>query len=276
MKIEHVINNNIVSSMDGGNEIVISGRGIGFGAHKGDVIDEKRIEKIYRMDSKEQMGKFKQLLISVSPEYLKISDEIITQASRELNVELNSSIYMTLTDHISFAIERYGKGMDFDNILTNEVSDYYPNEFRIGMNAVKLIKEETGCNLKRDEAASIALHIVSAELNTKMSVAYGITEIVKGIMDILRDCIDTEDKESQVKLEDVIYHIKHLAYRIISDKQYQDEDVELYRFVQEHYPAQCICCDQIDSFISEVVGKRLTVEERNHLVMNLKYFKFAS
>lgn len=276
MKIEHIINNNIVSSIDNGDEIVISGRGIGFGAHKGDTIDEKKIEKIYRMDSKEQMGRFKQLLIKVPSKFLKISDEIITQASNELNVELNSSIYMTLTDHISFAVERYSKGMDFDNILTNEVCDYYPNEFRIGMNAVELIKKETGCDLKRDEAASVALHIVSAELNTRMSVAYGLTEIVKGVMDILRSDVDEEDPENQAKLDDFVFHLKHLAYRIISDKQYKDDDMELYRFVQDHYPAQCVCCEQIERYISDVVGKKLTIEEKNHLVMNLKYFTFAA
>ncbi len=274
MVIEHIINNNIISAIDGKNEIVVSGRGIGFGRHKGDTVDDAKIEKVYRMDNEEQMGRFKDLLTNIPLEYLKISDEIITEAGKKLNVELNQNIYVTLTDHINFALERYDKGMDFENILTQEVSDYYPNEFRIGLNAVELIRRETGKDLKRDEAASIALHIVSAELNTRMSVAFGLTQMVKQMLAILQEDLDAEDPGNKDKTEEIIPHFKHFAYRVIADQQYEDDDTALYGFVREHYPSQFKCGEQIAEYVREKFGKEVTKEEMNHMVMTLKHLKF--
>lgn len=65
-------------------------------------------------------------------EYLKLSDQIITYAKNNIGLKLHQSIYLTLTDHISFAIERYKKGMQFDNPLKVEVKTFYPIEFGVG------------------------------------------------------------------------------------------------------------------------------------------------
>ncbi|NLC75881.1 MAG: PRD domain-containing protein [Clostridiales bacterium] len=276
MIIEHVINNNIVSSLDGDNEVVVSGRGIGFGRRPGDPVDDSRIEKIYRMDTKEQMGKFKDILASVPPECLKICDEIIADATKELNVELNRNIYVTLTDHVNFALERYDQGMDFENILTEEVSNYYPNEFRIGLKAVELIKRETGKNLRRDEAASIALHIVSAELNTKMSVAYGLTQMVKQIQTILERDIDMSNEETRRGFEEMVPSFKHFAYRVIADQQYQSEDDQLYEFIRDHYPRQYECCTQIEKYVNDMFGKTVSNEEKNYMVMKFRRLDFIN
>ena len=52
MKIDKIINNNIVSALEpDGKEVVIMGRGIGFGAKMGKEIPESKIEKVFRLDS---------------------------------------------------------------------------------------------------------------------------------------------------------------------------------------------------------------------------------
>ena len=48
MVIQKVINNNVISAYDvNRQEVVIMGKGIGFKAHTGDLIDEGRIEKVF-------------------------------------------------------------------------------------------------------------------------------------------------------------------------------------------------------------------------------------
>ena len=52
MTVEKVINNNIVSAYDEtGREVVVMGRGIGFGVRAGAVIDNSKIEKVFRIES---------------------------------------------------------------------------------------------------------------------------------------------------------------------------------------------------------------------------------
>ena len=49
MKILKVINNNVVSACDDkGKEIVVMGKGLGFGKKNGDILDESKIEKSFR------------------------------------------------------------------------------------------------------------------------------------------------------------------------------------------------------------------------------------
>ena len=62
MVIEKVINNNIVSAYDeDGREVVIMGRGIGFGVKPGARIRESKIEKIFRIESRSVAEQLKEL-----------------------------------------------------------------------------------------------------------------------------------------------------------------------------------------------------------------------
>ena len=93
MKISKLINNNIVSSVDeNGREIIIMGRGIGFKAREGMDIPDERIEKVFRLEGEDVLGRFKDLLARMPLEYIEISDEIINYGKKVLNKPLNQNI----------------------------------------------------------------------------------------------------------------------------------------------------------------------------------------
>ena len=274
MIIERVMNNNVISTFDQDSEIVICGSGIGFGKHAGDPVDESKIEKIYRIENKERLGKFKDLLVKVPMECLRISDEIITLAKKEMDIELNENIYITLTDHITFALERYKQGMDFENALTQEVHSFYPKEFHIGLEAVSIIEDITGIALKEDEAASIALHIVSAELSAKTSVAYEITQTVKQILSIVEKKLGGVTAEKKELIEDMIPTFKHFVFRVISRHQYQDNDRELFSFVQGRYRKEFECCEAITDYVSMRFQQNITIDEKSYIIIMLRKLNF--
>ena len=54
MIIEGIINNNVVSSKDDdGKEVVVMGKGIGFGKKKGDILKEADADKICKIEDEE-------------------------------------------------------------------------------------------------------------------------------------------------------------------------------------------------------------------------------
>ena len=70
MTVEKVINNNIVSAYDEtGREVVVMGRGIGFGVRAGAVIDNSKIEKVFRIESQGVAEQFKELLANMPLEH---------------------------------------------------------------------------------------------------------------------------------------------------------------------------------------------------------------
>src|SRR3954470_3232848 len=152
MKIAKVINNNVISVIDAHNkELVIMGRGLAFQKRPGDIVDEAKIEKIFKLDNKDVSEKFKTLLYDVPMEYMDVSERIISYAKEKLGKKLNDSIYVSLTDHINFAIEREQKGLIISNPLLWEIKRIYADEYAIGLKAITKIQEMLGITLPQDE-----------------------------------------------------------------------------------------------------------------------------
>lgn len=97
-----------------------------------------------------------------------IAEDVITYASKEKGLELNELIHITLTDHIDGVLTRLKKGISLSNQLTMKISRVYDTEFQIGLYAVNLLREKTGCEVLRDEAAFVAMHF----LNNRMDLIW--------------------------------------------------------------------------------------------------------
>ena len=122
MKIKKVINNNILCVVDShGCEWIVTGRGIGFGRHRGETIDESRIERSYRMEDKGAQKSLRELVEKIPAEHLALTQELIAQIKEQLPQKLNESLLITLADHISFAIERKNAGVEFSNPLKGSI-----------------------------------------------------------------------------------------------------------------------------------------------------------
>lgn len=70
-------------------------------------------------------------------EHILLGEEIISYAEEKLGIKLNEHIHISLTDHLSFAIERSQKGINIKNKLINEIRLLYHEEFDIGLWAVE-------------------------------------------------------------------------------------------------------------------------------------------
>lgn len=88
------------------------------------------------MESQRETDKLKALFSSLPIEYIEVSAEIIEYARTVLNKRLNENVYVTLTDHIKFAVLRHQQGMVFEDVLLNEVRLFYPQEYSIGQYAL--------------------------------------------------------------------------------------------------------------------------------------------
>ena len=82
--------------------------------------------------------------------------------------KLNEIIYVSLTEHIHGAIERYHQGIQVKNPLLMEIKRLFADEYEIGRRALEMIHQDFGVLFEEDEAGYIAYHIVNAELNNDM------------------------------------------------------------------------------------------------------------
>ena len=168
MQIAKVLNNNVVVVLDEHRrEQVVMGRGLAFQKRPGDVLDDSKIEKVFALQSDELVGRLGELLSQIPLEVMTTCDRIIDLARGRLG-KLQESLYITLTDHCHFAIERQKKGIALRNVLLWEIKRLYPKEFALGQEARAIIAKRLGVELAEDEAGFIALHLVTAQLNSEM------------------------------------------------------------------------------------------------------------
>lgn len=269
--ITKVINNNIVCSEDkDGNEIIIRGLGIGFGKKVKEEIPDNKIEKIYKIDDPKTSNKLAGLLEEIPIEHVQTSTDIIELAKQKLNKKLNDNIYITLTDHISFAIERQKQNLEYHNALLWEIKKFYPLEFAVGIEALEIINSKLGVNLSEDEAGFIALHIVNAELDTNMSSTVQITELIQKIIEIVKDYYKIEFDETSLHYERFITHLKFFGQRLFSNKVSKGEDATFQDIVKTRYPNDYKCAELISAFVKTTYEKTVTEEELIFLTIHLR------
>lgn len=269
--IEKVINNNIISAYEkSGAEVIVMGRGIGFKKKQGEVGPADQISKIFRIKSRTLAEQFKELLANMPLERVRISDEIISHAKDHLKLKLNQSIYVTLTDHINFAIERVSQGIEPQNALLWEIKRFYPQEFQLGIYALELIQDRLDILLPEDEAGFIALHFVNAEYGTDIRDAVKFPDQMQAIVDIVERDLGMLLDESSLHYERFMTHIKFLIQRIYRKELLSSEDRELSLLMQRKYPREYQCSLKVAEYIMQATGSRLSEEEIMYLSVHIR------
>ena len=271
MNIQKIINNNVISAVNDKNEeVVVMGRGIGFKAHAGDAIDETKIEKVFRIENETISRQFQEILENIPLEHMQLTEEIISKAKEVLKVKLNQSIYVTLTDHINFAIERVSQGIEPQNALLWEIKRFYPQEFQLGIYALELIQDRLDILLPEDEAGFIALHFVNAEYGTDIRDAVKFPDQMQAIVDIVERDLGILLDESSLHYERFMTHIKFLIQRIYRKELLSSEDRELSLLMQRKYPREYQCSVKVAEYIMQATGSRLSEEEIMYLSVHIR------
>jgi len=273
-KIVRVISNNFVISKDEDDkEIVIRGLGIGFNKSQGDIIPQDKIEKIYRMDTPRQINHLTDLVENMPLDYITVCTQIIENAQLNLGKRLSQNIYITLTDHICFALERKKNGLEYKNEMLWEIKNFYPAEYKQGELAIAIVRDKLGTELSEDEAGFIALHIVNAELETGMGDMVNITKMIQGIIDIMEDHYKITLDQETLDYGRFVTHLKFLGQRIFKNQTMQENDSDFTRMIrnliQEKYPKDFLCAKRIQSYIQGNFEHILSNEEMFFLMTHL-------
>lgn len=269
MKIKRIINNNIVTSEQNGSEVVIMGKGVGFKTEIGEIIDPNQIEKIFSLDNANNTDRFKLLLQDIPLEEIQTINEIVSYAKLSLGKRLSDSIYISLTDHLHFAIERHEKGLDFKNALTWEVKHFYHHEYLIGKESLEIILRKLSVELPIDEAVTIALHIVNAEMDNTMDSTVGIMKIIKRILSIIQYTFNVEFSEESLAYERLLTHLKFFVQRITLNRPLLDDSIELFSMIRHSYPKEYDCALKINDYVYEETKHKLTPAELAYITIHI-------
>lgn len=271
MKVEKVINNNLIRAVnEQGQEIIVMGCGLGFQKKVGDDVDQGKIEKIYKVQQDDTKKHLEELLAKVPLEHIQITNEIIEYAKLSLGKPLPENIYITLTDHISFAIQRIQNGVVIQNALLWEIKRFYNHEYQIGLSAVEMLNDKLSVDLPEDEAGFIALHFVCASMESQdMGQAKKSMKIIQNILNIVKYHFQIQLKEDTLAYERFITHLKFFVQRVFSEREVEDQDQEFMLMIKAKYKNEYACSLKIYDYFLSTYNLELTNDEMMYLTIHI-------
>ena len=272
MKVLKTFNNNItLVEDDKHHEMILMGKGIAFGLKKGDQVDESKIEKKFVFDTRELNDKFTALFNQVPVKYIELSSNIIDYASKELNITFDNNIYLALSDHISYAIERYQNNEPLKNALLFDIKKFYPNEFKVALKALDMIHYDTGIMMSEDEAGYIAMHFVNASQSGEaMSQTIAITKIVDDILQIVEYHYHLKLDENSLNYIRFVTHIRYFARRLFSNEiSNNNQDDGLFEQIKNKYPQSYECSLKVKKYILINYHKELDNDEMMYFMLHI-------
>lgn len=270
MKIGKIFNNNVVMTKDNGKEVVIIGCGIAFKKKVGDILDESLIEKTFILKEKNTLKNFELLLEDIPTEHVSLCYDIIEYAKNILKCDLNDYIYVTLTDHISYALKLFDEGIKKPNILAWEIKKFYPKEYNVGVKSLEYIESETNKKLDEEEAANIAMHFITAQLDNKelkVNNVYEMTKKIQNILNIVKYSYDIELDEESLNYERFVTHLRFFFKRLNNKEFYNDDNDEfLLSQIKKKYKEAYDCMLKIEKYLKI----KLSSEEQLYLTLHIQ------
>ena len=272
MKVEKVINNNIVRSYnDKDQEVLVMGKGLGFKKVQGDDIDEALIEKIYRIEQDAAQQHLEQLLAQTPLEHIQVTNAIISYAKEALGKALSDNLYTTLLDHISFAMQRFDEGLPIHNALLWEIKRFYQPEYSVGVHALTMIDEKLGIQLPEDEAGFIAMHLANATLNADDQ---GITQqtmiIIQDVLNIIKFHFQVDIKEDSIHYERLITHLKFFIHRLFSGNAIKSDELEFMAMIKKQYAQEYACSLKLYEYFLKNYNIQLSNDEMVYLTIHIR------
>jgi len=274
MRIHKIINHNIVVSLDtSGSEVILMGRGIAFNKKRDDAIDEALIEKKFHLEKAAMGDHFIELLREIPEDVINVTHEVIEYIKASMSSKIDDRIYLTLLDHINYAVVRYLQGIQFNNMLLVEIKHLYKEEIKIAKEALLMINQRLMVNLPEDEAAFIALHIVNAQLELDITEVQQMSTVINEILNIVRYHFKITLDESSLDYDRFVTHLKFFTRRLLRSEVETENNAALYEIVKERYPNEYQCIKVIKNHIKKVYEQDISLSEKLYLMMHMTRIK---
>ena len=242
-------------------------------------MDESRIGQVFYPQDKQNIQQIQEFLLSIPAEYLNFVQDFVDSVKAAEGITFNSSIYLSLSDHLLGTIKRYQEGISLENVLLLDIKRLYKKEYTWGEQMLAQVREVFDVALPPDEAGFIALHFVNAEENQSGNDSYKIAAIVSDIQQTVKAYYtDLEFDDNSLYYQRFLTHLKYFAQRYLHQELQTDRDDSLFQLVSQQYREAFGCVKMIFLYLrfAKVLFERykgrihywLTFNEINMLTQN--------
>ncbi len=271
MEILRVFNNNVVLAReDAGGEVILTGRGLGFQARPGQVVDDTLVVKVFRPDDGRDPDHLAELLAGIPPEYVALVAAAMAEVGLDARASASPTLLIALADHINFAVRRSEVGMPITYPLLAEVKNLYADEYARGLALLTAINTRLEAPLPDSEAVALALHLVNTGFATgDLSYTYTMTGVIQQLVAVIAQWYGIELDAESVSIGRFITHLRYLFVRIHQHRQLTDRSSAIGDAIRAAHPEALECAERLASVIELRLGTTLTEDEVAYLTLHV-------
>lgn len=268
--ISRLINNNIVFSLDdSGNEIILFGKAIGFGKKRGETVNPESVLRVFKAASSTERDFLINLVEDIDAVYIDIAGEIVAMYEDELDVKLTDMMTISLSDHLSNAVENKREGIDVPLDITQQISGIYPREFAIARRGLSLVYEKTGIMLHDDEAGYIVLHYINCQGKGYRGDGKYRLVFQKQMIEDIESFFGVEFDRNSLYFHRFLTHLSFLAARIHDNQVPEDSDDSVYEMLIARDSRLQGCVERNAQTIRDKFDVDINEEEKGYLALHI-------
>ncbi|TRX39540.1 PRD domain-containing protein [Corynebacterium guaraldiae] len=274
MQLLRVFNNNVVLARRGAEDVIVTGRGIGFQAHPGTEVDPAKVVKVFVPDSGRDPDHLAAMIAGIPGEYVQLVIDAMHSVEMSEALRSKLTLVVAIADHIHGAVNR-GNAVSYP--LEAEVRHLYAEDFALAQQLLTAINGGLHKPLAPDEAVAITLHLVNAGFAVgDLSGTYRMTGLIQQILAVIGSHIDTELNSEDISVARFITHLRYLFVRMAEHQQLDSDDRQVATAISARYPDAVETAQMVANLIELRLDNTLTPDEVSYLTLHIARLEEAS
>lgn len=269
--IKKVLNNSVVICQhDTDPEVILLGKGIGFGKKAGDLVDPASVpEKVYQLTDKEEQSQYRELVKHVDEDFIAFMQEIVGFIEMSTGKKVDEHIHIGLTDHLFFTMKRIEQGMEVTNPFLLETESLYPNEYALAERIVDMIHERLDVLLPDAEVGFIALHIHSATTFKNVLEVNRHNQIIGQIVQTIESRLNVKMDRTSLDYKRLLRHLRYAVERVATGELVEAPQ-KIEKVLREEYPLCYSTAWELMGIMERELKRSVPRGEATYLTMHLQ------
>lgn len=265
--VKKTFNNNAVLVSLGQNEYILIGKGIGFNKKKGSILMESNlIENVFIQVDETNKNQYEYLLETTDEKIVKIVEDIVSMAEKELGETLHVNIHFGLIDHINFALSRIREGIEIVNPFLLETRMLYKKEYAIAEKAVEILKEQMNIEIPESEIGFITFHIHGGRMGGKKSDSLSYVKAISQVVPYIEDKLELTLEENSFDSVRLVSHLRGLIERCVKNETIENL---LLDKIKKDFPFEYKISENIGLLLKKNIGIVVPENEIGYIALHL-------
>ncbi|MGW6703715.1 PRD domain-containing protein [Streptomyces sp. NPDC054956] len=271
MKALRVLNNNVVLARDEqGQEVILTGRGIGFNCRQGQRVDPALIVRVFVPADGRDPDHLAEVLSLIGEEVLRAVVIALSEVGIEGRDSTRPTLAIAVADHVAGALDRAARGVVVEYPLRAEAQTLYAAEYAQAQRLLEAINARVDPKLDPSEATALTLHLVNAGFATgDLSFTYTMTGVIQQMLAVVRERYGLEVPQESMSAARFITHVRYLFVRVQQHQQLKGHESTIGKGIRQHYPEAARTAQQLATIVELRLGQHLSEDEVSYLALHV-------